>query len=114
MNTDDIIIEKGDDYSNLITVTSDDVIQDITNFKFFFTAKARLSNDDTNAAIKIDWHTHFDAPNGLTVLTIPHSVTDILEGTYVYDLQMLDNTGEVTTVAQGKLIINYDVTRRNT
>lgn len=82
---------------------------DLTGSTVYFTVKSDVTveaNDptDTNAVIKAqeDAHDHPDADpqNGLTVITLSHTVTGaeiVVPGDYVYDIQLIDAGGKRRT-----------------
>lgn len=110
-----ISIVRGDSYSALLTVTDYlGTVQDITGYKFFFTAKSSNTDqiDDSTAVIEHSWTSHIDPTAGKTTFVIAATDTRISSGTYVYDIQMVSNTDVVTTLYYGSLTIAREVTVR--
>jgi len=89
----------------------------LAGYTLRFSAKERLSDDDTDAVISkmspdngiaID-----DEPGGLATVTLAASDTEAFAGprTLVWDIQMAAATGEVKTLDSGRLYVAPDVTR---
>jgi len=56
--------------------------------------------------------THVDAAGGITQLQFTHSQTALLEPKgYVYDVQVTDPAGQITTVLADDLFVKEDATR---
>lgn len=101
------------------------VVQNITLWdKFWFTAKRRIRDLDTDAIIALDdgntgGIARSDPVNGKCLVTIlpaytldlPSSSRDI---TLFCDLQGIDGNGDVFTLMTGKIILHSDVTQRTT
>ena len=51
---------------------------------------------------------------GTMLLNIPHDVSRTLNGAYVWDLQLTDAAGSITTILAGKVNITLEVTRDET
>jgi len=93
----------------------------LTGAKIWFTAKRAYTDADNAAVISLSTTTTgitiTDAPNGAATLVIPPSATSALVTpppptplTLVYDVQVKESDGTVTTVQWGKLNIRGDVT----
>lgn len=55
---------------------------------------------------------HADPDNGLTSITIDSTDTEDLDaGTYYYDVQVVDASGNRTSLKRDKFVINADITR---
>ena len=51
---------------------------------------------------------------GTMKLNIPHDVSETLNGKYVWDLQLTDAAGSITTILAGNVNITLEVTRDET
>ena len=104
----DIYLIRGD--SATINFTAN---MDITGYTLFFTAKAALptGSDDSDAAIEVEVTEHTDPENGITVIPLSATDTNITPGTYYYDIQLVSGDN-VISIPPRKLIVGYDVTRR--
>lgn len=87
---------------------------DLTGGTVFFTASSNNSPTDDTAAIVEKNVTSFASPtSGVATITLNSDDTnDVTPGTYYYDLQFVSSGGVVTSLAQDKLIIKADITRR--
>ena len=104
---------RGDDWTLKITLTSNDVAIDITDYVYWMTLKADVDTPDPGdlqvTAIPL---TPQDAANGIVYIVVPRSLTEPLEAdTYHYDVQQVDNLGNVQTLLMGKVKVVKDVTR---
>lgn len=109
-----IKIIRGDTRTITATfVDSDGEAIDLTGGEIFFTANSsNAPSDDTGAVIEKDVSS-FDAPTtGVQSITLTASDTNIAPGVYYYDLQFVSSAGVVTSVAQDRLTITADITRR--
>lgn len=112
-----IILTRGDDYSQTLTLTADDGgPYDLTACTLWFTMKARISDADDDAVVQHQSGdgnlTITDAAGGEASHVIPASETDGLAlDLYVYDYQIIAADGTVATVERGKLLVRADVTR---
>lgn len=106
----DIFIIRGDDTSINFTVVG----VDLTGATVYFTAKPTLSSDadDSEAVIEVVVTDHTDPTNGVTVIPLSHSDTDIDPGIYYYDIQVLTADNSVISIPARKLRVWGDVTRR--
>ena len=84
---------------------------DITGYTFYYTLKNSNDDLDVNAVYQKSWTDHVDAENGQTNWAVAASVTKDLSGDYYYDISMIDNAGEVTTILYGIATFNKDTTR---
>ena len=104
----DLYIYQGDDYTALVTVMSDaSTPADITGY----TAQAQIREDvaDNVAEVAVDIVTDVFSP--YISLKIPSSVTVNLCGAYVWDLQVTDPGGLITTLLSGAALVTAEVTR---
>lgn len=113
-----ITLTRGDSRTLSITVLdSDGSAADLTGASIWWTAKRDINDADADAIISKtvgSGITVTNAAGGLATVTIaPDDWTDAEDSDkhYVWDLQVKSDTGTVTTVASGRIIITPDVTR---
>lgn len=85
---------------------------DLTGGTVYFTVNS--SSDpvsDSGAAIQKTATSFTDATAGQHTFTLTHSDTDITPGTYWYDAQFVDATGNYVSSYRGKFVVQSDVTR---
>lgn len=101
-------ITRGDDFADEITF-EDEAEAPIDVSARTFTAQVRTDPDaeTVTATMTVDMT---DAATGVIVLRIADTVTDDLDGSYVWDLQQ-DTAGVIRTIAGGGFVVNKDVTR---
>lgn len=102
---------RGDTVNINITVKAD-----LTGSTLFFTMKTVPDNDltDTSALIKSTVTTHTDPVNGKSVIQLtPTDTNNATPGPYVYDVQLKDSLGNISTLLSGKVKVLADVTRRS-
>lgn len=108
-------ITRGDDFTFRVTITDVmDVPLDITGWQFMATMKLDFMKPDEGAPVKVDIGPleGADAQAGLCYLQLPSDQTkDLLPAVYFFDLQRVFN-GKVTTVLNGRVRVNADVTQR--
>ena len=117
----DIEAVKGDTEYYDISAIRNNVPIDLTgdNVKAWFTAKRTKDDLDADALIAIDSEAN-DAQVVITsrtggkfyVCLLPENTTDIDEDNLVYDVQVREEDGRVTTVQNGTLHLKQDITRR--
>lgn len=104
----DLFIIRGDTYNIDFTAG-----MDITGGTVFFTAKPTIADEanDTTAVITVEVTDHSDPTNGVTVIPLSSSDTNIDPGEYFYDIQIKVGS-TVTSIPVRKLKVYGDVTRR--
>ena len=105
----DLTIVRGDDYRAVITLTQNNEPFDLTGY----TATAQIRPNTTlNAALTAEFTATIDTPvDGIVVLELDHDTTAAFTINGVWDMQIEDGDGWVTTVVSGAVIITPDVTR---
>jgi hypothetical protein len=123
-----ITITRGDDTSISRTSLGSLAARD----KIWFTVKVKESDDDSDAIIQVDSITGMlylngtawgandgsitidDEADGDITITLDHNATYQLaiRNALIYDIQMLDTSGDITTLTSGNCRIAADVTRR--
>jgi hypothetical protein len=118
---------KGDDITFQATVrrpTDEDPnvyeVVDLTDADAWFTAKTNVTDEDADAVIRkgtpsigLTGVTITDGPAGILVIDIDELETsDLEDGTVVlhYDLQIREDTGQLTTVQKGLFFLMDQVT----
>lgn len=97
-------ITRGDDKSIAITFPTG---TDLTGCTVFFTVKPETEVNatdpsDANAVIKAQTSSHTNPTAGQTVITLTHTDTGAAApGDYVYDIQLKDSGGNITTYGNG-------------
>ncbi len=113
MTTLEMEIIKRDDVAFQLTFTdSDGNAIDLTGATIFFTVKKNKTDDDVDAVIskQID---SFDNPiTGVAQLDLTNSDTNILVGSYWFDIQLKDSNSKISSSAAGRFIVAQDVTIR--
>jgi len=110
-------IIRGDDTSFDLTFTDKDGnVIDITGATVFFTVKENVDDDDDDAIISVEKSTHDgvddDPENGLTVIYLTDSETDVEIGSYFYDVQLKESDGTISSSGSGILKVLADITQR--
>ncbi len=112
-----LTIIRGDTTNITLTLTDQngDAI-DLTGATVFFTAKPDFDNDvaDADAVITKEVSSHSDPTNGITVIPLTASDTNITPGIYQYDVQVKDAGGSIFSLPARQLKVIEDVTRRTT
>lgn len=105
----DLFIIRGDSYSIGVTLSG----MDLTGTTVFFTVKAALDADATDAAalIAVEVTDHDDPTNGHTIIPLSATDTTVTPGEYYYDIQVKDGD-TITSIPVRKCKIYADVTRR--
>lgn len=108
---------RGDSRTINVTVTNaDGTPKDITGGKVMFTLKPTDDTaDDTAASVSKTVTSHTSPTLGLSAVTLlPTDTSGLTVGTYYYDLQVVDASGNVTSTKQDTWQIIADTTRRTT
>lgn len=103
----DLNLYQGDDYGAVVTVTG---IQDLTGYTP--AAQIRTGPADTNPQVVVEIDAVLVPPTTIN-LTITHDITVKLKGAYVWDLQVTDPSGIVTTLLAGSVTVALEVTRES-
>ena len=88
---------------------SDGVVVDLTDYTAKFTAKLKPTDTDEQAKIGPIDGTISTPATGVISFTLTSTDTNIPAGVYYFDVQ-ISKTGDVKTVAYGKLTIIQDIT----
>ena len=113
-----IEVYRGDDKSISLTFTdkATGLAEDITGWTVYFTVKEAYDNDPTDSAALItkDVTSHTAPTSGQTAIALTDTNTNISPGSYFYDIQAKDASGNIMTVVSGIFEVLADVTRRTT
>lgn len=84
----------------------------LTGGTVYFTVNSSSNpTDDTSKAIQKTATSFTSASTGQHTFTLTHTDTNITVGTYFYDAQFVDSSGNYLSSYRGKFIIQSDVTR---
>lgn len=110
----DLEIIKRDDVKIPLTFTHKDtgLPYDLTGYSFFFTVKINKTDPDTSAVISEDFSPSSPPTDGIAVLTLDDTQTDVDAQVYYYDVQIVDGSGDVTTIMLGEFTVVQDITVR--
>jgi len=96
-----------------VTITNNGSVQNITGWTVFFTVKKSTNQTDAEALISKTITTHTNPTLGITTITLSPSDTDVLAGNYLYDITLLDTTGNrYAAYADSFIILDY-ITQRS-
>jgi hypothetical protein len=115
----DVEITRGDDQTITFTVTkADGSVQDVTGWAFAFTVKEDIDDDIADAKFQKTsggGGIVLTTPaSGIIDVTVAHGDTNALAGKYTYDLQGIDGSGNIRTVASARFVVRKDVTTPGT
>jgi hypothetical protein len=102
-------IYQGDDFAAMVTVlATDGTAADLTGY----TPKAQIRRDvaDRQPAVAMELTAVLELPNFIS-LSLTHDQTAMLMGSYVWDLQITDGSGAITTILAGSMSVTQEVTR---
>lgn len=107
---------RGDDWTLKLVLTSDNSVLDITGYTFWFTLKANIDDADPGAlqvtATPDASGNPSEASRGILYIRAPRNLTDSLQTqNYNYDVQQVDDSGNVQTLLIGKVKVVKDITR---
>lgn len=107
---------RGDDWTLKLVLTSDNSVLDITGFTYWFTLKDNIDEADPGdlqvTATPDETGSPSQAEQGILYIRVPRASTSTLTAkTYYYDVQQVDDLGNVQTLLIGKVKVVKDVTR---
>jgi len=85
--------------------------QDITGWTIYFTVKDKIADDDDDAKIKKDITVHSEPENGITLIELTTSDTNLV-GNYYYDIKFKDTDGNNDVLFHGRIKFIKTVTTR--
>lgn len=108
-----LTIIRGDSVTLPVTFkNSDGSAINLTGSTVFFTVKASDSDSDDNAKIKKSVTVHTSPTEGKTTIELSTTDTNLSAGIYLYDIQIVDSLGKVSSVRADKLEVIKDITLR--
>lgn len=115
-----ITIARGDTKTFEVTVTdaNGDAVN-LTGYKIFFTVRERGSlitlttNSDTDAVIYKVIDSFASPASGICEINLTDTDTEVEPKKYVYDIQIIDDGGGISTAVIDDFIVLADVTREN-
>ena len=112
LQQNDIVTYRGDDFStNLVFRDADGAVVDITGWKIFFTVKKHRDAADSTASIAVTIDPT-DPTNGVALVVVSHTITDLLTGTFYYDFKFKKADGTIQTIVSGGITFERNITRR--
>ena len=88
---------------------------DLTGCELFFTVNVNSNNtadNDSSAVIALKNSAIANPTLGVATIQISNANTqDIIPGTYYYDVQLKDASGNITSLAQNQFLVIADVSR---
>lgn len=108
---------RGDDTTLITTVLeADGTAKDITGYTVYFTAKPEPDADVTDDAAVITKKitSLADPTNGIVHVTLSAADTTVEPRRYIYDYQLKDPTGKITSTIKSVMEVIADITRRAT
>lgn len=108
-----IEIFKADDATLTLTFTdSDGSIVNITDYTVWFYVKRNRTDTDANALISKTVTSHSDPTNGITIVTLTNSETNLTVENLYYGVKWLDRNSKVLTVKDGDFRIRQGVIQK--
>jgi len=113
-----LTVIRGDTLTLNFTVTDQsDVAVDLTGKTLFFTVKKKgtrgSDSDDSQALLAGSQDTFDDPPSGEATIAFTATQTNsLVPGLYIYDVQIVDGSGNVVSSFTGTFEVLADVTRR--
>jgi hypothetical protein len=105
----DLNIYQGDDYAAVVTVSNGSTPPDQVLAGYAAQAQIRTGVADKQTTVACEILTTVSSP--YVNLSIPHALTMALKGRYVWDLQLIDPSGLITTILSGAVTVTQEVTR---
>ncbi len=115
-----LTLNRGDTFEQTLTFTNQDgSVKDITGSTVWFTVKLRFSDLDAAALVQVDSTgaelVITDASAGIATLQLLPATTLLLVAPcYVYDIQIKETAGRVTTPQRGALVVGDHATIKTT
>ena len=105
----DLTIPKKTSKAYELKFTENGQYVDITDWTIYFTVKASMNNEDSEALIAKEITSHLDATGGKSLIELTSTDTNISAGIYYYSIDYKDDDGNVKILYQGKLRISKTV-----
>ena len=114
----DLKAVKGDTNIYNLRVVRSDTPVDLSDAKTWFTAKVDLDEIDADAAIALNSEDDqsqiiYTTPlqGRMQIVLNPGDTSDLVEDALYYDVQVVEQSGVITTIVSGVLHIAKDVTK---
>jgi len=107
--TSNLVLDQGSDFSVVINYNNEDgSSKDLTNY----TARSQMRKSYYSTTATTLTSNISNASNGEITLSLSSNVSaNVKAGRYVYDLEVVSNTGYVTRVIEGIITVLPEVTR---
>lgn len=103
---------RGDDWTIKVVVKQNGSVVNITGYTFYFTLKADIDAPDPGNLQVTATSSGSNATQGIVYINVDSTLTNnLVPQTYNYDVQQIDDTGNVQTLLIGKVKVVKDVTR---
>ena len=103
MEYKDLQLERKSTRVYELAFSTDGIVEDITGWTTYFTVKAKMEDADADAVIYQKVTDHSDPKNGVTLITLSTTDTDITAGVYYYSIDYLDDESNQAPIMSGKL-----------
>jgi hypothetical protein len=103
-------IDQGSNFSIGLTISEDTIPKNLTGYEARAQMRTKKSSDTITASFVC---TITDAVNGVLVMSMANSVTELIdEGKYYYDLELFTAAdAQVSRLLQGSVNVDAEVTR---
>ena len=101
---------RGDNVGWTMEFTFNGSPMNLTDCTVWFTLKK--NEDDTEIVLQKSVNSHTDPTEGITILELNSTETNIEPRDYYYGFQLVDSAGKVKTLATGKVKVKKDITIR--
>ena len=82
----------------------------ITGYTVYFTVKRNIKDADSAALISKTVTSHSSPTTGQTTITLSKTNTNLDEGSYFYDFQLKDTSGNIQSTKRGTINVVQDIT----
>lgn len=103
------IIRRDDTIINLTFSNSDRTPINITGFTLIFNVKAKTSDPDSRSIIRKVVTVHTLPLQGKTAIAITNTDSNVAEGQYYYDFQLVSAGGSVQSTKRGAFEVIQDI-----
>ena len=91
----------------------DGVATEINGWTVYFTMKKKITDSDANATLKKDITDHYDVNSGITLVDLTRAELDVAPGSYLYEIEWVDDDGNGDVVLDGRINIVRKKTNRS-
>lgn len=100
-------------HSFLIKFKKDGYATSIKNWTIYFTMKKNITDSDDNATLKKDITDHYDEDSGFSLVDLIRNDLDVTPGSYVFEVEWVDDEGNGDVVIEGRINIERKKTNRS-